>query len=89
LLYQRTLVLAPGRFNNFAHLRAELIRGTVAQLPVEELKESNAGPGLFCLAPTPGTDPINAIPVAELALLVRKSAAPGLRRNGVPLTGTV
>jgi len=50
VLYKRALVLAPGRFDNVTNLHADLIDGTLAQLPEEELKESKGGLGLFCLS---------------------------------------
>jgi hypothetical protein len=50
LLYKQALVLAPGRFNDVTDLHANLIRDTLAQLPVVEVKESKGGLGLFCLS---------------------------------------
>jgi hypothetical protein len=49
LLYKRALVLAPGRFDSVTSLHGDLIEDTLAELPVEELKESKGGFGLFCL----------------------------------------
>jgi hypothetical protein len=50
LLYKRALVLAPGRFDNATSLHADLIDGTLAELPGEVLDESKGGLGLFCLS---------------------------------------
>jgi hypothetical protein len=71
VLYKRALVLAPGRFNNLAHLHSELIRNTLAELPVEELKESKGGLGLFCLTAEPLTNAMNTLAVAEIAEVVK------------------
>jgi len=71
-LYKRALVLAPGRFDNFAHLRAELIRGTLGELPAEELQESKGGLGLFCLSADPGTSKVSSVPPAEIADVVKR-----------------
>jgi hypothetical protein len=70
VLYKRALVLAPGRFNTFTHLRSELIQGTLSELPPEELKESKGGLGLFCLAPEIGGDAAKPSCVAEIAKLI-------------------
>jgi hypothetical protein len=56
LLYKRTLVLAPGRFDSVTDLHANLIRATLAQLPKEELKDSKGELGLFCLSVTGAAD---------------------------------
>jgi len=53
LLYKRSLVLAPGRFNNVAQMHGELIRWTLADLPEPEVKDKG-GLGLFCLSTAPG-----------------------------------
>lgn len=50
LLYKRSLVLAPSRFDTVNQLRADLIRDTVAQLPREELTTSKGVLGLFGLS---------------------------------------
>lgn len=50
VLYKRSLVLAPGRFDNVTDLHANLIEDTLAQLPTDELEESKGGLGLFCLS---------------------------------------
>jgi hypothetical protein len=50
VLYKRSVVLAPDRFDRVERLHAELIQNTLAELPVEELKESKGGLGLFCLS---------------------------------------
>jgi len=50
VLYKHSVVLAPGRFDRVERLRAELIQSTLAELPVEELKETKGGLGLFCLS---------------------------------------
>ena len=54
LLYKRSLVLAPGRFDSVATLHGELIRSTLADLPAPEVKDSKGALGLFCLSTAPG-----------------------------------
>ena len=71
VLYKRALVLAPGSFNTFTHLRSELIQGTLSELPPEELRESKGGLGLFCLAPEIGGDAVKTSSVAEIAKLIQ------------------
>jgi hypothetical protein len=53
LLYKRSVVLAPGRFDSVEQLHAELVRHTLAELPKEELSESKGGLGMFCLSTAP------------------------------------
>jgi hypothetical protein len=50
LLYKRTVVLAPGGFDNVGQPQASLIQDTLAQLPEEELEGSKGATGLFCLS---------------------------------------
>ena len=66
VLYKRALVLAPGRFDSVTSLHAELIRNTLAQLPVEELKESRGGLGLFCLSVADSSAPGGKVSAAEI-----------------------
>jgi hypothetical protein len=54
LLYKRSLVLAPGRFDSVALLHGELIRWTLAELPEPEVKDSKGALGMFCLSTAPG-----------------------------------
>lgn len=71
LLYKRALVLAPGRFGVLEHLPAELLRVTLEELPVEELKESKGALGLFCLSSAPpGAPGVASLPVAEIVKIV-------------------
>ena len=55
ILYKKALVLAPGRVDTAGQLHAELIAGTLAQLPTKEVGESKGGLGLFCLSISPAT----------------------------------
>ena len=66
VLYKKALVLAPGRFDTVEQLHADLIAGTIAQLPPEELEESKGGLGLFCLAVLPGTPEERSVTVKEI-----------------------
>jgi hypothetical protein len=50
LLYKRSLVMVPGRFENVSQLHANLIRDTLAQLPEDDLTTNKGGLGLFCLS---------------------------------------
>jgi hypothetical protein len=50
LLYKRSMVMAPGRFESVDHIHADLIRDTLAQLPEGELATSKGGIGLYCLS---------------------------------------
>jgi hypothetical protein len=50
LLYKRSMVMAPGRFDNVGDLHVDLIRDTLAQLPEDELTKSKGGLGLYCLS---------------------------------------
>jgi len=66
LLYKRTPVLAPGRFDTVGELHANLLRETLSQLPKEELKESKGGLGLFCMS-TQGVSPEGKpVPLKEI-----------------------
>jgi len=66
LLYKRALVLAPGRFDGVEQLHGELIRGTLAELPEEELQESKGGLGLFCLSTSPASAEEKAVSAKEI-----------------------
>jgi hypothetical protein len=66
VLYKRALVLAPGRFDSVTGLHADLIQNTLAQLPVEELKESKGGLGLFCLSVADSTAPGGKVSAPEI-----------------------
>ena len=57
ILYKRSLVLAPGRFDNVTGLHASMIEDTLAQLPAEELQETKGGLGLFCLSVADSSTP--------------------------------
>jgi hypothetical protein len=50
LLYKRSMVMEPGRFDIINQVHANLIRDTLAQLPKDELATSKGGIGLFCLS---------------------------------------
>lgn len=50
LLYKRSMVMEPGRFDIARQVYANLIRDTLAQLPKDELATSKGGIGLFCLS---------------------------------------
>jgi hypothetical protein len=67
LLYKKALVLAPGLFEIASDLHGQLIQGTLAQLPKEELEQSKGGLGLFCL-PGQSIIPGGRVPTAELLL---------------------
>lgn len=66
LLYKRSLVLAPGRFDSVALLHGELIRWTLADLPEPELKDSKGALGLFCLSTAPGNGEERHITAQEI-----------------------
>lgn len=66
VLYKKALVLAPGRFDAVEQLHADLIEGTLAQLPSEELEESKGGLGLFCLSVLPGKPEQKSATVEEI-----------------------
>ena len=68
VLYKKTLVLAPGRFDTVGQLHAELIAGTLAQLPPGELRESKGSLGLFCLSilrARPDQNPVTAKEIVQ------------------------
>jgi hypothetical protein len=67
LVYKRTLVLAPGRFDSVGQLHANLIQDTLAQLPQEVLKESKGGLGLFCLSTAGANMEGKGKPIKEIA----------------------
>jgi hypothetical protein len=66
LLYKRTLVLAPGKFDSVSRLHAKLIENTQAQLPNKEPHESRRGLGLFCLSTSSASAQIEGVPVQQI-----------------------
>jgi hypothetical protein len=66
ILYKKALVLAPGRFDTVGQMHAELIAGTLKQLPPEELGESKGGLGLFCLSISPTRSDQNPTTAREI-----------------------
>ena len=66
VLYKRTLVLAPGRFDTVASLHADLIVNTLGQLPEKELMEGKGGLGLFCLSVAGSSAPDRRASVEEI-----------------------
>jgi len=66
ILYKKAVVLAPGRFDTVEQLHADLIEGTLAQLPPRELEESNGGLGLFCLSVLSASPEQRSVPVNEI-----------------------
>lgn len=66
LLYKKALVLAPGRFDTVTQMHAELIAGTIPQIPPEELGESKGALGLFCLSISPSRPDGNPATVKEI-----------------------
>ena len=65
LLYKRGLVLAPGSFDNVSQFHTDLVRDTLAQLPGEELAESEGRLGLFCLS-------VPAVPAEDSKVQLRE-----------------
>jgi hypothetical protein len=66
LVYKRTLVLAPGRFDNVGQLHRNLVEDTLTELSEEELKESRGGLGLFCLSIGGANDGRTEVPFKEI-----------------------
>lgn len=71
LLYKRLLVLAPGGFDIVSRLNANLLQGTLAQLPSAELAESKGGLALFCLSVVGTGGDEGNIPVEEIPNCVK------------------
>ena len=66
LLYQKALVLAPGKFDNVRQLHANLILNSLTQLPKEELAQSKGGLGLYCLSVAGGMTGCTRASLAEI-----------------------
>lgn len=66
LLYKRSLVLVPGRFDSVELLHGELIRWTLADLPEPEVQDSRGALGLFCLSTAAGNGKERPVTAAEI-----------------------